>query len=216
MLNNKREYGYATLVAVYAVYLAASQILAARVVEFDIGIYVFLAPAAVFIYPFISQAIDMINEVYGMKRAQTAIIIAFVTQVLLVIFFVMTNTLTPAPFFAHEEAWQEIFTFGIRLTIASWISFLITQSIDARVFAGLKKRYEKRIVLRSVSSDAIGLTLDSIIFVTIAFAGVAPLLPLIIGQIVAKNIIGFLDTPWFVWYKKMLERNPVTRDGPEE
>lgn len=216
MLNNKREYGYATLVAVYAVYLAASQVLAARVVEFDIGIYVFLAPAAVFIYPFISQAIDMINEVYGMRRAQIAIFIAFVTQVLLVIFFVMTNSLTPAPFFAYEEAWQEIFTFGIRLTIASWVSFLITQSIDARVFAGLKKRYEDRIVLRSVSSDAIGLTLDSVIFVTIAFAGVAPLLPLIIGQIVAKNIIGFLDTPWFVWYKKMLERNPATGDRPAE
>ncbi|MDE4908944.1 queuosine precursor transporter [Methanogenium marinum] len=209
MLNNRREYGYAALVAIYAVYLAASQILAARVVEFDIGIYVFIAPAAVFIYPFISQAIDMINEVYGMKRAQIAIFIAFITQVLLVIFFVMTNSLTPAPFFAYEEAWQEIFTFGIRLTVASWISFLITQTIDTRIFAGLKKRYEKRIILRSVSSDAVGLTLDSIIFVTIAFAGVAPLLPLIIGQIVAKNIIGFLDTPWFVWYKKMLEDKPA-------
>ncbi len=87
MLNNKREYGSAALVAIYADYLAASQILAARAVEFDIGIYVFLAQAAVFIYPFIPQAIGMINEVYGLKRARIVIFIAFITQVLLVIFF---------------------------------------------------------------------------------------------------------------------------------
>lgn len=58
--------------------------------------------------------------------------------------------------------------------------------------------------LRSSASDAVSLTLDSVIFVTLAFAGAAPLLPLIIGQIVAKNIIGFIDNPWFVWYKAML------------
>ncbi|MDG6219781.1 MAG: queuosine precursor transporter, partial [Candidatus Thermoplasmatota archaeon] len=111
-----------------------------------------------------------------------------------------------APFFAFEETWQEIFSLGIRIVIASWISFLITQILDAHVFASLKRKFPERIVLRSTMSDALGLTLDSLIFVTIAFWGVAPLLPLIIGQIVAKNIIGFLDTPWFVWYKKYLEK----------
>ncbi|WAI00637.1 hypothetical protein [Methanogenium organophilum] len=32
------------------------------------------------------------------------------------------------------------------------------------------------------------------------------------SQILAKNSIGFLDTPWFVWYKKMLEKGPVAYD----
>jgi len=32
-----------------------------------------------------------------------------------------------------------------------------------------------------------------------------PVLPLIIGQIISKNIIGFIDNPWFVWYKHMLK-----------
>ena len=31
-----------------------------------------------------------------------------------------------------------------------------------------------------------------------------PLAELVIGQIVAKNIVGFLDNPWFVWYKSMV------------
>ena len=198
------EHGFAALVAFYTIYLGASQILAVRIVEFDLGFHRFYAPASVFIFPFVAQAIDMINEVYGRNKAHLAIIIAFITQVLLVAFILMVKSLAPAPSFFYEEAWQKIFTQGIRITAASWVAFLICQNLDAYVFAWLKKRYEKRIWLRSITSDVLDLTIDSVIFVTLAFAGVLPIVPLILGQIVSKNIIGLLDTPWFVWYKKIL------------
>ncbi len=207
IINRYREYGFASLVAFYTIYLAASQIVATRLIEFDLGFYTFFAPAAVFLYPFLSQAIDMINEVYGEKKAHVAIIIAFVTQVLLVTFIIMTNSLVPAPFFTYEDAWQNIFSQSIRIVIASWISFLVFQNLDAYVFAWLKRKYPKQVFIRSASSDLLSLTLDSLIFVVLAFYGVAPLIPLITGQIVAKNLIGLLDTPWFLWYKKYLENS---------
>ncbi len=197
-------YGYAALVSFYTIYLSASQILAVRIVNFNIGFYTFTAPAAVFIYPFIAQVIDMINEVYGREKTHFAILIAFISQILLITFIIIVNNLPPAQFFQFEKAWQNIFNQGIRITIASWISFLICQNIDAYIFAWLKKSYEKNILLRSVVSDVLDLTLDSLVFVTLAFAGVMPLLPLIIGQIVSKNIIGLLDTPWFLLYKRLL------------
>lgn len=198
------EQGFAALVAFYTIYLGASQIMAVRIVEFDLGFHRFFAPASVFIYPFVAQAIDMINEAYGKSKAHLAIIIAFITQVLLVIFIALVSDLSPAPFFPYEEAWQEMFALGIRITAASWVAFLICQNLDAYVFSWLKQRYEKRIWLRSITSDILDLTIDSVIFVTLAFYGVMPILPLIIGQIVSKNIIGLLDTPWFVWYKRIL------------
>jgi len=214
-----KKYGFAALTAFYTIYLGASQIIAARAIKFDLGFYSFFAPAAVFIYPFVAQAIDMINEVYGRKMAHLAIAIAFITQVLLVTFIAMTNSLSPAPFFQFEEAWQNIFSLGIRITAASWIAFLICQNLDAFVFAKIKQRFLKQensfkysswlnpfVWLRSTVSDALDLTLDSIIFVTLAFYGVMPIIPLIIGQIVSKNIVGFLDNPWFVWYKAMLRK----------
>lgn len=204
IVRNFKEYGFAALAAFYTIYLGASQIIAARIINFDLGFYSFFAPAAVFIYPFIAQAIDMINEVYGRRMTHLAIGIAFVTQVLLVAFIVMTNALSPAPFFGLEEAWQTIFGLSVRITIASWISFLITNNLDAVVFAKLKERYEDKVLLRSVTSDVADLTLDSMIFVPLAFYGIQPVVPLIIGQIISKNLIGLLDTPWFLWYKKMI------------
>ncbi len=207
IVRKYNEFGYAALVSFYTIYLGASQILAARIVIFDLGLYSFYAPSAVFIYPFIAQSIDMINEVYGRKRTHLAIAIAFITQVLLVTFILMINNLSPAPLFKFEEAWKGIFGLGIRITGASWLSFLICQNLDAYVFAWLKKRYERRVFLRSITSDLLDLTLDSIIFVTLAFYGVMPVVPLIAGQIISKNIIGFLDTPWFLWYKRLLQKS---------
>jgi len=217
IVKKYREWGYAALTSFYTIYLGSSQIFASRAVNFDLGFCQFYAPSAVFIYPFIAQAIDMINEVYGRKRTHLAIFIAFVTQVLLVIFIAMVNSLTPAPFFQFENAWQNIFGLSIRITVASWISFLICSNLDAYVFAGLKKKFLRKeeefeldtslnpyVWLRSSISDALDLTLDSIIFVTLAFYGIMPVLPLIIGQIVSKNIIGFIDNPWFVFYKRLL------------
>jgi len=198
------EVGFATLTAMYVLYLTASQIFATRIVVFDLKLYRFFAPSAIFIYPFISQAIDMINEVYGRRKTHLAIFIAFVSQILLITFILMMNSLSPAPFFRYEEPWKALFTLSIRITVASWISFLICQNLDALVFDFLKNRFHRQVWLRSVASDVIDLTLDSVIFVTLAFLGTMPILPLIIGQIVSKNVIGFLDTPWFLWYKKLI------------
>lgn len=148
----------------------------------------------------------MINEVYGREKTHLAIGIAFITQVLLVLFILLVKKLPPAPFFKYEEAWQDIFQMGLRITFASWVSFLICQNVDAYVFSTLKKRFESKIILRSVTSDILDLTLDSIIFIIVAFYGRMPLSMLIIGQIVTKNLIGIIDTPWFLWYKRIITR----------
>jgi uncharacterized integral membrane protein (TIGR00697 family) len=217
ILKRYPQHGFVALTGFYLVYLAVSQIFGARIISVDLGFYTFFLPASVFVYPFIAQVIDMINEVYGQKMAHVAIGIAFISQVIFVILILLVNSLPPSPTFPYETAWQDMFGMSIRITFASWISFLICSNLDAYVFARLKQRFLRKeldfkqngmlnpyVWLRSSVSDSLSLTLDSIIFVTLAFIGVFPLLPLIIGEIIMKNIIGFIDNPWFVWYKYML------------
>ncbi|MDD4750089.1 MAG: VUT family protein, partial [Methanosarcinaceae archaeon] len=103
------EYGYVILTAFYVVYLLASQVLATRIIEFDLGFQTFFSPAAVFVYPFIAQVVDMINEVYGERKTHHSILIAFVTQVLFVLLVGMVSSLSPAPFFELDEAWMSLF-----------------------------------------------------------------------------------------------------------
>ena len=214
MVKSGTHFGYPALVAFYVFYLTISQVFASRIVAIDAGFGQLLMPAAVVIYPFLAVIIDMINEVYGKRMAHAAIIIAFVSQILLVLSIVLVSILPPAPYFMFEEAWQEIFGLSIRIVLASWVSFLICENLDAYVFDFLKQRFPKRLVVRSAFSNISNLTLDSVIFITIAFAGILPIIPLIIGQVIVKNLIGLVSIPWFVGYKKYLQNgrnNPLSK-----
>ena len=206
MVNRWREFGLVALTSFYCLYLVASQIMATRIAIFPLYFYTLQAPSAVFIYPFTAQMLDMINETYGLRAAQRAIILAFLTQVVFVILIFLVKTLPASPFFELEAQWQRIFSQGVRITGSSWAAFLICELIDAKVFSWLRSRYPQKAWLRSIGSDLLNLTLDSFLFVTFAFWGVFPIGSLIVGQIVSKNLIGFIDTPWFLWYRRLIRK----------
>jgi hypothetical protein len=58
------------------------------------------------------------------------------------------------------------------------------------------------------------MVVDSALFVTLAFAGVAPLAPLIVGQIVVKWIVGIIDVPFLYLNRAVLYRRVVV--APEK
>lgn len=209
MVKRWSEGGFPALLVFYTLYLLASQVLATRIVVFPLGFYTLYAPGAVFLYPFTAQVLDMINETYGLRAAHRAIALAFLSQMVFVVLVLLVKGLPSAPFYELEDAWQKIFSQSIRIVGASWLSFLACQVIDAHIFSWLKRKFPERAWLRSMGSDLFNLTLDSILFVTLAFYGLMPLGELILGQVVSKNLIGLLDTPWFLLYRRLLTRGGV-------
>ena len=193
-----RKYGLSDLaIALYVVYLTMAQILAAKILTFNFGLFTVYAPAGVLIFPFTFQLIDIVNEAFGHRVVRRMILIAFVSQVFMVLFILMATIATPAEFWKGHEAWLQIMTLIPRITAASWVAFLISQNIDAVLFAWLREVTQtKHLWLRNVLSDVPSLALDSFIFVFLAFWGIAPVWSLIVGQIVTKCIIGFIDAPF--------------------
>lgn len=184
------------LVALYVIYTLASQVMATKIASFELMAVSLVAPAAVLIFPFTFQVTDMVNERFGRAETQRMILIAFVTQVFMVFFFWAGTLLKPAPFWGQQEFWQSIFGLVPRITIASWVAFLISENFDAWLYALLKERTGGRLLwLRNMFSDTFSIGLDSLIFVTLAFYGVIPIVPLIIGQLATKWFMGLIDTP---------------------
>lgn len=186
------------IIAVYVIYLAVSQILAAKIAVF----WNWTAPAAVIIFPFTFQITDTMNEHFGQKETHKMIFIAFITQILMVIFIWFGNSLEPASFWwIDNEQWKTIFSQSIGITAASWISFLLTENMDAWIYQKIKTWTNgKHLWIRSVLSDIPMLALDSLIFVTLAF-GVFEnnwdIVPATIwGQMLTKWFFGTLDTPF--------------------
>lgn len=226
-------YGFAALTAFYVAYLLSSQVIATKLATFDFGTWfgysiILSTPAAAILYPFIAQVLDMINEVYGKKRAVAAVMIALGTQVLYVMFIAMAIKIPAAPFYELGTEWTAIFALSVGVTFASWISFLVCSLLDTYMFSYIKRKLRPRelafkgdaflnpyIWIRSLVTDAFSLAVDSIIFVVIAFYIISGyswevVAGLIVGQLVVKVIIGVADTPWFVLYKRMLGKTDLS------
>ncbi|MFX0030274.1 MAG: queuosine precursor transporter [Candidatus Hermodarchaeota archaeon] len=193
-------------IAFYVLFLAMSQILAAKIGDFSIGNFTITAPVAVIIFPFTFQITDMVNENFGQKATHRMIFIAFITQIFMTIFIWFGIEISSASFWGFDwgsdpvEAqrfWANFLGSTLRITAASWIAFLITENLDAILFARFKKyTKEKNLWVRNVFSDIPTLALDSLIFVSIAFGGVMPIWTIIWGQILTKWFFGVIDTPF--------------------
>lgn len=196
-------------IALFILFITMSQILAAKIGDFTVFGYVITAPVAVLIFPFTFQITDMVNENFGQKATHRMIFIAFITQILMAIFIWFSIEVPAASFWGYDwgsdpagaqQFWLNFFGSTIRITIASWISFIITENLDAILFAKLKKwTKNKNLWIRNVFSDIPTLALDSILFVSIAFGGVLPVevvLSIIWGQMLTKWFFGIIDTPF--------------------
>jgi len=196
-------------IALFVLFITMSQILAAKIGDFTVFDYQITAPVAVLIFPFTFQITDMVNENFGQKATHRMIFIAFITQIFMAIFIWFSIEVPAAPFWGFDWAsdpveaqqfWLNFFGSTIRITIASWISFIITENLDAILFAKLKKWTKgKNLWIRNVFSDIPTLALDSLIFISIAFVGEFPIdvvLIMIWGQMLTKWFFGVIDTPF--------------------
>ena len=204
-------------IALFVLFITMAQILASKIGDFTVFDYQITAPVAVLIFPFTFQITDMVNENFGQKATHRMIFIAFITQILMSIFIWFSIEVPAAPFWGFDwlsdpveaqQFWLNFFGSTIRITIASWISFIITENLDAILFAKLKKWTKgKNLWIRNVFSDIPTLALDSIIFISIAFGGEFPLdviLIMIWGQMLTKWFFGVIDTPFMYLSRGMI------------
>ncbi len=197
-------------IAVYVIYLAVSQILATKISSFHLIFFTLYSPSAVLIFPFTFQIIDIVNEAYGQYEVHRMIYIAFVTQVIMTFFFLLADMLTPAPFWQAQAGWHSIIGLVPRITVASWIAFMISQNLDAFLYSSLRGLTKgKHLWIRNVIGDIISLTVDSAIFIFLGFYGVQPIIPLFVGQVILKWLVSIVDTPLMYLSRRILYRVPA-------
>ncbi len=185
------------LIGLYVLFVAISQITAAKIASYDLGFVVVSAPAAVLVYSVTYLFTDIVNERFGRREVHRMIFIAFVTQVAMLFFIWLATELAPAPFWENQQMWETVFTLVPRITVASWVAFLVSENLDAWVFDLFKKLTRGRhLWARNVISSVPALTIDTFIFVTLAFVGTMPLWSLIEGQLLTKWLVGLVNVPF--------------------
>jgi len=199
------------LVILYVTFVIISQILATKISQFDFGFAVFYVPFGNYcFFCNFSFNSDIVNEKFGRKETHLMILRAFICQVIMSLFLWMGSKMTPAFFWGLASFWNSIFSLVPKITLASWIAFLISENLDAVIYAWLKKLTKGRYLwLRNFSSSFVSMAVDSLVFITIAFYKNDYLIALIVGQIFIKWVISFIDIPFMYINRKIMGYNKI-------
>ena len=155
--------------------------------------------AGIVIFPISYVIGDVLTEVWGYGAARRVIWLGFACNALMVAALWLGGKLPAAPFWKGQEAYDAIFGQTPRVLAASFVAYLVGEFATAFVLAKLKLATQGRwLWLRTIGSTVVGQALDSIVFVTLAFAGAVPpgvLVPIAAAQWIVKVVYEAAATP---------------------
>jgi uncharacterized integral membrane protein (TIGR00697 family) len=190
----------------FAICLLISNILATKIIL--VGPWA--APAGVLIFPIAYIINDVIVEVWGYQKARLIIWAGFAVNLLAALFFTLAIVVPAAPFWQNQEAFSTILGSTPRIIVASLLAYLVGSFLNAFVMSKVKVLMKgKDFSVRAILSTLIGETADSMIFITIAFAGNLPigaLAGMIITQACIKTVYEIVILPVTIVVVKWIKR----------
>jgi len=161
---------FALLCTIFITVMLVSNIIALKM----ISIGPLIVPAAVIIFPFTYILSDIFNEVYGYRTTRRTAWFAFGANLLMVALFKLAILMPGAPFWGPEaqEAFENVLSGTWRILIASLAAYMVGDLVNDVIFRTMKNMHgDKKFGLRSILSSMIGVAIDSVVFITVAFYG---------------------------------------------
>jgi uncharacterized integral membrane protein (TIGR00697 family) len=131
---------------------------------------------------------DILTEVYGYSRSRRVIWSGFACAVLMVGILALVGALPPAEGWLNQKAYEAILGTTPRIVLGSLIAYFAGEFSNSYTLAKMKILTQGRwLWTRTISSTLIGEGVDTVFFVTIAFAGSLPWS--LFGSIIVSNYI---------------------------
>jgi queuosine precursor transporter len=231
-MTEKRSYRYYEFVmAAFVTVLICSNLIGpAKIAQIHVPVLGALTfGAGVLFFPVSYVFGDVLTEVYGYARARRVIWAGFAGLGFASFMAAVVIALPPAPFWAHQGAYELVFGSTWRIVAASMTAYFCGEFVNSFVLAKMKLLTNgKWLWTRTIGSTIAGEAVDSALFYPLAFygSGIIPdeKLPLImfaqfIGKVgvevvltpVTYKIVGFLKRAEHEdYYDRRTDFNPFT------
>lgn len=191
---------HSTVVVVLASAYVGAQILAdvasLRIVEVA-GITI---DGGTLIYPFTFTLRDLVHKAAGVATARALIFTAAGLNVVMAVLFWIVAALPPDLAVGPQTEFGAVLSPVYRIILASIVAEIVSELVDTEVYTRWVSRFsEKWQWGRVLTSNAVAIPLDSVIFVVIAFGGVIPaaaVVAIIWGNILVKALVTVISIPW--------------------
>lgn len=206
-MENRRAYRYFDLImALFVAVLLISNVASSKIL--DLGPFTFDGGTILFPVSYIFG--DILTEVYGYRRSRRVIWTGFGCSALAALTFMIVGALPPASGWEHQEAFMAILGQTPRIVIASLVAYFAGEFSNSYVLAKMKILTRGRwLWTRTIGSTLVGEGVDTLLFVTIAFAGALPaslLFSVILSNYIFKCGVEVLATPLTYQIVRWLKR----------
>jgi uncharacterized integral membrane protein (TIGR00697 family) len=148
----------------------------------------FAISGAILLFPVTYIFGDIFTEVYGFAASRRAIWLGFFGTILLYLIASATIALPSAPGWHNQQAFTTVFGFIPRILAASLISFWAGEFANSYTMARLKLLTNgSKLWTRTIGSTIVGQAVDTVLVITLTFAGVAP-----VGTLVNMMVTTYL------------------------
>ncbi|HPX28972.1 MAG TPA: queuosine precursor transporter [Sphaerochaeta sp.] len=157
----------------------------------------------IFFMPVLFLITDIVGDVRGREQANHFVRFSTIMLAIMLAVTAIFVRVKPHPTWDLQEPYRQIFGMSMRMSMASLISFAISQYIDVAIFIGLKHLTKgKMLWLRNNVGTITSQFIDTVIFMFIAFYKLTPtytvgyLFSLIMPYWLFKVVFALLDTPF--------------------
>lgn len=186
--------------------LLISNILAVKIIT----IGSMAVPAGVLIFPISYIVNDVIVEIWGFKKARFVIWIGFGMMILSNIMYQLAISIPAAPFWSNQVSFASVLENSPRIGLASILAYLSGSFANAYIMSRMKVMSKgNNFSLRAIISTIAGESLDSIIFIFVAFVGIIPVKELLImalAQTFIKTTYEILILPVTIYIVNIIKK----------
>jgi hypothetical protein len=159
------------IMAIFVAVLLISNVASTKIVE--MGPFTFDGGTLLFPVSYIFG--DILTEVYGYRRSRRVIWTGFACAGLLAGVLALVGALPPAEGWENQAAYQAILGTTPRIVLGSLVAYFAGEFSNSYTLARMKVLTRGRwLWTRTIGSTLVGEGVDTLLFVTIAFAGTMP------------------------------------------
>ena len=159
----------------------------------------FSVDAGTFIYPLTFTIRDLVHKLLGKTAARTVIILAAAINLFMVVFFQFVAWLPQEPTWGLGQEFSTILGPVWRIVIASIVAEVISNLIDTEVYHFWVSRITRKYQwARVLSSNAVSIPIDSLIFCWGAFGLMLPnsvVWSIFFANVIVKGLVTVVSLP---------------------
>lgn len=158
--------------------------------------------AGIFAFLLLVVTSSAIAELHGRVIAGRLVVFGFVPLLVSILLSWIVHALPASPEMqpANRDAIQLILGSTWRIWLGGIVAYGVSQSLNITIFSWLKGREGSSLLwLRAGLASMLSQVVDTLLFVSIAFAGVFPIGELLAGQMISKVVLSAVLVPPLIY-----------------